>query len=314
MSIKQVTPELLAGSVIAVPPLARNADYTLSREGNRRILAHLAAGGVTTALYGGNANLYNVGVREFDALLTQLEEVAPAGTWIIPSIGPDYGKAEDQIDVLKERDLPTAMVLPLTFPATSVGVATGIRRLADRYGKPLIAYVKSESFITAADLARLVTDGAVCTIKYAIARTDTAVDRYLDDLLADVARSRIVSGMGERPAVTHLTHQRLQGFTSGSVCIAPAMSQTMLSALKAGDAAAANALRDRFLPLEDLRDAHSQLRVLHAAVAAAGVAETGPMQPFLSTIEDPAILASIEAAAKTLLELEDAHRAARAAA
>ena len=314
MSIAKVTPELLGGSVIAVPPLARNADYSLSREGNRRILAHLAAGGVTTALYGGNANLYNVGVREFDALLTQLEEVAPPGTWIIPSIGPDYGKAEDQVDVLKSRDLPTAMVLPLTFPTTSDGVATGLRRLADRYGRPLIAYVKSETFISAADLAKLVADGAVCTIKYAIARTDTATDRYLDELLAGVERSRIVSGMGERPAVTHLTNQRLQGFTSGSVCIAPAMSQAMLAALKDGDAAAAGALREKFLPLEDLRDAHSQLRVLHAAVAAAGVAETGPMQPFLSTIEDPAILSRIAAAAKTLLGHEEAHRAARAAA
>lgn len=60
-----VTPEMLAKSVLSVPPLARKADYTLDREGNRQILAHLAQGGVTTALYGGNANLYNISVREF---------------------------------------------------------------------------------------------------------------------------------------------------------------------------------------------------------------------------------------------------------
>ncbi|RYE84773.1 MAG: dihydrodipicolinate synthase family protein, partial [Hyphomicrobiales bacterium] len=304
MTIQTITPELLAGSVLSVPPLARKADYSLDREGNRRILAHLAAGGVTTALYGGNANLYNMGVREFGALLDQLEDIAPADSWIIPSVGPDYGNAEDQLAILKDRALPTAMLLPLVFPATSAGVATGVRRLAERFGRPLIAYVKDSKFITAGDLAGLFKDGAVCAIKYAIVLDDPTRDPYLDALLKDVDRRYIVSGMGERPAVAHLSQSGLNGFTSGSVCIAPAMSQGILLALKAGDVARANALREKFLPLEDLRDGHSPLRVLHAAVAAAGVAETGPLLPFLDTITDADLLARIAAAAKALLAEE----------
>jgi dihydrodipicolinate synthase/N-acetylneuraminate lyase len=314
MTISKVTPDLLAGSVISVPPLARNADYSLSKEGNRRVLAHLAAGGVTTALYGGNANLYNMGVREFDALLDQLEEVAPAGSWIIPSVGPDYGKAEDQLALLKSRALPTAMVLPLVFPATSAGIATGFRRLAERFGRPLIAYIKNEDYIRPADLAALVADGAVCAIKYALVRKDPTEDRYLDELLGKVDRQQVVSGMGERPAIVHLEKFGLNGFTSGSVCIAPSMSQGMLQALKAGDGKAAAALRENFIALEDLRDAHSPLRVLHAAVAAAGIAETGPLQPFLSNIEDKALLAEIGAAANALLAAEQTYRSTRAAA
>lgn len=309
MANQTITPELLAGSVLSVPPLARKPDYSLDKEGNRRILAHLAAGGVTTALYGGNANLYNMGVREFGALLDQLEEVAPAGSWVIPSVGPDYGKAEDQLDVLKDRALPTAMLLPLTFPATSAGVAIGIRRLAERFGRPLIAYVKDAKFITPGDLTGLVKDGAVVAIKYAIVRDDPTVDPYLDELLQQVDRRFVVSGMGERPAVAHLSTSGLNGFTSGSVCIAPAMSHGILTALKAGDVATANALREKFLPLEDLRDGHSPLRVLHAAVAAAGVAETGPLLPFLDTIVDEALLGRIAAAAQTLLADEMAYRA-----
>jgi dihydrodipicolinate synthase/N-acetylneuraminate lyase len=309
MAIQTITPELLAGSVLSVPPLARKPDYSLDREGNRRILAHLADGGVTTALYGGNANLYNMGVREFGTLLDQLEEIAPAGSWIIPSIGPDYGKAEDQVDVLKGTDLPTAMLLPLNFPATSAGVAIGIRRLAERFGRPLIAYVKDSKFITPGDLAGLVQDGAVVAIKYAIVRDDPVVDPYLDELLGQVDRRFVVSGMGERPAVAHLSQSGLNGFTSGSVCIAPAMSHGILTALKAGDVATANALREKFLPLEDLRDGHSPLRVLHAAVAAAGVADTGPLLPFLDTIVDAGLLERIGAAARTLLADEMAYRA-----
>jgi 4-hydroxy-tetrahydrodipicolinate synthase len=314
MTIQTVTPELLAGSVISVPPLARAADYSLSKEGNRRILDHLAEGGVTTALYGGNANLYNMGVREFDTLLDQLEEIAPPATWIIPSVGPDYGKAEDQLGLLKGRSLPTAMVLPLLFPATSAGVATGIRRLADHFGRPLIAYIKNPDYIAPAELAGLVADGAVCAIKYALVRTDPAEDEYLDQLLQRVDRGKIVSGMGERPAIVHLTKFGLTGFTSGSVCIAPGMSQAMLSALKAGDTATAGNLREKFIALEDMRDAYSPLRVLHAAVAAAGVAETGPLQPFLSNIEDAALLSRIAEVAKVLLAHEQKHRSAKAAA
>lgn len=309
MLIKSFTPELLAGSVISVPPLARRKDYALDAEGNRRILAHLAAGGVTTALYGGNANLYNMGVREFAELLGQLEDVAPDGTWVIPSVGPDYGKAEDQLRIIRDSDMPTAMLLPLVFPATPAGVATGIRRLADGCGKPLVAYVKDEKFIRAADLAALVNDGAVCAVKYAIVRDEPRTDAYLDELLGKVDRRLVVSGMGERPAVVHMSEQGVSGFTSGSVCIAPAMSQAMLVALKAGDTATASRLREKFLPLEDLRDRHSPLRVLHAAVALAGVADTGPLQPFLDTIEDPGLLQQIGDAARALLAAEMAFRA-----
>jgi 4-hydroxy-tetrahydrodipicolinate synthase len=308
MAIQTITPELIAGSVLSVPPLARRSDYSLDKEANRAILAHLNAGGVTTALYGGNANLYNVGVKEFAALLDQLDEIAPKDNWIIPSIGPDYGKAEDQIDILRERDLPTAMLLPLNFPATSAGVAIGVRRLAERYGKPLIAYVKDQKFITAEDLAALVKDGAVGAIKYAIVREDPLNDPYLDVLLQHADRGLIISGMGERPAVAHLAQSGLNGFTSGSVCIAPAMSMGILKALKSGDTATANALRAKFLPLEDLRDGHSPLRVLHSAVAASGVADTGPLLPFLDTITDPALLARIAEAAKALLAEEMAFR------
>ena len=313
MSIKTFTPDLLARSVLSVPPLARKSDYSLDKEGNRRILDHLSAGGVTTALYGGNANLYNMGVREFGTLIEQLEDIASADSWIIPSVGPDYGKAEDQLAILKDSTLPTAMLLPLVFPATSAGVATGLRRLAERFGRPLIAYVKDSKFIAAADLAALVKDGAVCAVKYAIVLDDPTQDPYLDALLGEVDRKLVVSGMGERPAVAHLSKSGLNGFTSGSVCIAPAMSQAILLALKAGDVGTANALREKFLPLEDLRDRHSPLRVLHAAVALAGVAETGPLLPFLDTIVDDALLGRIRDAAKTLLAEEMAFRAKRAA-
>ena len=58
--------------------------------------------------------------------------------------------------------------------------------------------------------------------------------------------------------------------------------------------------------LEDQRDAHSPLRVLHDAVRLAGISDTGPMQPYLSNFSEPDILAGIEKAAKELLAAERA--------
>ena len=50
-------PADLRSSVIAVPPLCRNADLSLSRAENEKLVNHMYAGGIRTLLYGGNANL-----------------------------------------------------------------------------------------------------------------------------------------------------------------------------------------------------------------------------------------------------------------
>ena len=46
----------LRRSVIAVPPLARARNGAVSVVENRKIVAHMAAGGVSTFLYGGKGN------------------------------------------------------------------------------------------------------------------------------------------------------------------------------------------------------------------------------------------------------------------
>ncbi|HVR65236.1 MAG TPA: dihydrodipicolinate synthase family protein, partial [Verrucomicrobiae bacterium] len=56
----------------------------------------------------------------------------------------------------------------------------------------------------------------------------------------------------------------------------------------------------------DLRDKHSPLRVLHAAVAAAGIADTGPLLPFLTNIEAGPVLNAIETEARRLWEQNQA--------
>lgn len=74
----------------------------------------------------------------------------------------------------------------------------------------------------------------------------------------------------------------------------------MLKAILDKDYKTADAIRQEFTGLEDLRNAHSPIMVLHHAVELAGVANTGPALPLLTSL--PAkLLPKIEKAAKALL-------------
>jgi len=133
-------------------------------------------------------------------------------------------------------------------------------------------------------VGRLVDEGVCIGIKYAVVRNDPAQDEYLKNLLRRVDRNSVISGIGERPAVVHVRDWKLPGFTTGSGCIAPRLSERLFDACARGDFAEAEALRAEFIPLEDLRDAFGPARVLHTAVEQAGIAQTGSVPPFLSEL------------------------------
>jgi len=286
MNTNAITPDTLASSVIAVPPLARDANLKVCATENTKIMRHLEAGGVRTLLYGGNAMFYHIALAEYAATLAILQENAGAETVVIPSVGPAFGATLDQAAVLRDFDFPTAMVLPARDIATPDGVATGIRKFTEAYGRPIVLYIKFEGYLEVEHAQALVDEGLVSWIKYAIVREDTAKDDYLRELVDRVDPQRIVSGIGEQPAIVHLRDFGVQSFTSGCVCIAPSLSMDMLRALKVGDHETAETIRQTFKPLEDLRNAINPIRVLHAATGEAGIAATGPILPLLHEVTD----------------------------
>ena len=99
--------------VFAVPPLARqpNAKRSLAVEQNDLIVRHIRSGGITRLIYGGNAFLYHVTLSEFEELLGWLAELDDE-LWVIPSIGPSYGRAMDQTKLLRKFQFPAVMILP----------------------------------------------------------------------------------------------------------------------------------------------------------------------------------------------------------
>lgn len=288
MKTTPVTPDDLRG-VFAVPPLCRKAGpgRPLDLAENDRLVRHMAGGGLTRFLYGGNAFLYHVTLAEYGELLDWLSGL---DGWAIPSVGPSFGRAMDQAPLLRRHRFPAVMALPCGDPRDALGLEAGMREIATASGTSLILYLKSEDgfgsdLMAGLDaVARLVDEGLCVAIKYAVVRKDPGVDPYLDALLQRVDRRLVVSGIGERPAVVHTSRFRLPGFTTGSGCLAPSLTSALFTACAEGRWDDAEALRALFLPLEDRRDAWGPARVLHAATELAEVVKTGPIPPFVTAL------------------------------
>jgi dihydrodipicolinate synthase/N-acetylneuraminate lyase len=303
----EIPPEGLNG-VYAVPPLPRKADArrSLDLDAAESVARHIEAGGITRFLYGGNAFLYHASLDDFEALVDWLAGFAPP-RWPIPSIGPSFGRAIDQARILRRHAFRAVMILPCGDPRDAKGLEAGLREIADEAGMPLILYLKSEDGFGSDrnqgldTVGRLVDDGVALAIKYAVVRDNPVEDAYLDGLLWRVDRARVISGMGERPALEHLRDYLLGGLTTGSGCIAPNRCRELFEAAGAGDWARASAVRAEFMPLEDLRDAWGPARVLHHATELAGIAATGPIPPYVSAL-DAGQLAQLAPVARALRE------------
>src|SRR5450432_779608 len=255
MNSKSNFSENLRG-VFAVPPLARKTDAkrSIDFEQNDLIARHLIDGGISRLLYGGNAFLYHITLVEYEQLLTWLSNL-PGDVWAIPSIGPTYGRAMDQALLLRRFRFPCVMILPSSDPRDALGLEQGYREIAEAAQTRLIVYLKDENnFGPDRDagldaIARLVEEGLCIAIKYAVVRQDPAEDSYLEALLTRVDRKFVISGIGERPAIVHLRDWNLPGFTTGSGCVAPRLSNELFAACQRGDFEQAESLRARFLPL-----------------------------------------------------------------
>lgn len=215
MKTTPVTFADLQSSVIAVPPLCRNKDLSLSKANNNKLIKHMHKGGIRTLLYGGNANLYNIAISEYHSLLKMLVDLAPDDMWIVPSVGPMYGTAMDQAKILREFAFPTAMLLPTLFPSKPDGVATAVRHFVEKSGMKAVLYIKDGAYITPELAASLVNDGLISWIKYAIVVEDPKKDPYLKKLTKLVDPNLIISGIGEQPAIVHMRDFGVAGFTAG---------------------------------------------------------------------------------------------------
>jgi dihydrodipicolinate synthase/N-acetylneuraminate lyase len=288
--MKQLTTNDLRG-VFAVPPLARNKSRAIDLAENEKIVRHIQNGGISRLIYGGNAFLYHLQNTEFEVLLEWLSDLDPE-LWLIPSLGPTFGRALDQAAIVRKFKFGCVMMLPCSDPRDAGGLERGYREIAEAANAGLIIYLKEENNFGSDKLAgldsvaRLVDDGVCIGIKYAVIRDDPTHDEYLEALLARVDRRFVISGIGERPAVVHLRDWKLPGFTTGSGCLAPALTQSLFQACERLEFEPAMNIRELFMPHEDLRDAWGPARVIHHSVELAGIAKTGPIAPYVSELSN----------------------------
>src|SRR5438128_9171186 len=184
------------------------------------------------------------------------------------------------------------MALPCNDPSDSAGLERGYREIAEAADAELIIYLKDErNFGVNRErgldaVGRLVDDGVCAGCKYGVVRDDPSRDAYLEALLSRVDRKLVIGGIGERPAVVHLRDWKLPGFTTGSGCIAPRLSQMLFEACTRQNFDEAEALRSEFISLEDLRDEWGPAKVLHSAIELAGIAQTGEIPPYVSGLSE----------------------------
>src|SRR2546425_1537181 len=195
MKTNSISAEDLRG-VFAVPPLARRRDAARSLDlaQNDLIVRHITSGGITRLIYGGNAFLYHITLAEYEELLEWLAGLSDQ-LWVIPSIGPSYGRAMDQAKLLRRIQFPCVMILPCNDPSDAAGLERGYRDIAEAADAKLIIYLKDEGNFGADQesgldaVARLVDEGVCIGIKYAVVRDDPSRDAYLEALLSRVDRS-----------------------------------------------------------------------------------------------------------------------------
>ena len=302
MDTQSITPARLAESVIAVPPLARNASHSIDTEQNRRLVQYIEQGGVSTLLYGGNAIFYHIRLSEYSRILQMLTDVVADSTLVVPAVGPAFGTMMDQAEILQDFEFPTVMLLPQTEVTDSAGIASGVRKFAEAFGKPVVLYLKHDQWLPAETVGKMFRSGILSWIKYAVVKEDPSQDDYLREVLAELPGEIVVSGIGEQPAIIHMRDFQVGSFTSGCVCVNPTRSMKMLRAIQSGQFDDAEEIRASFEGLEDLRNGVNPIRVLHRAVELAEIAETGPITPMLGELSATEI-ASIANAALNLRQL-----------
>jgi dihydrodipicolinate synthase/N-acetylneuraminate lyase len=297
--------------IYPVPPFAWSSGpkRVMNHAENEKIFRFLVDDGIKQIIYGGNAMVYHMTLKQYSEMIDWLSGLTDEAE-IIPAVGPSFGRGLDQAAIVRGHRFHSLLVLPSNSdPRDPHGLEAGLREISQVAGLPLSLYIRDETNFGSDReagldvIARLVQANICAQIKYAVIRNNPADDAYLTALLTRVPPSRVISGIGERPAVVHLRDFKLAGFTTGSGVLAPKLCRDLLNACRAHDYAKAEEIRQTFMPLEDLRDAWGPPKVLHYAVTLAGIANTGAVLPFLSPLSSKQ-LAEIEPVAKALASSE----------
>jgi 4-hydroxy-2-oxoglutarate aldolase len=282
----------------AVTPF--DADGALVRDAfSRNVRAHLDAGlaGVIVAGSSGEAALLDEGERA--ALLAAARELVPADRWLIAGVGGESTRVTIQrARVAADAGADAVLVVSPHYYGkrmTEAALLAHFTAVADASPLPVLLYnipVYAHLVLSPAFVARMARHPNVIGMKDSAGDLPT-LERYLDAQGDDF---RVLTGHGGTFA------QALERGASGGILavslFAPALSVGVYEAVRAGDAAGAQAMQERLVPLA--RDVVAALGPagLKAAMAMVGLPGGVPRAPLLALddAERAAVRAALEGA------------------
>lgn len=266
--------------VVAITP--RDSRRRVDLRGVRRNVKYLLAAGVNYIMPEcGTGLVYDASLEEYEAVVGTFVEAAAGRAWIVPGIGPGYGRSFEMGRIARSLAVDGVMVMPVVGPASAGGVRQGLAEICQAVELPVVLYQRRLDIMPVEDVVELCRMDEVVGLKYAVDDLE-AFRRIVDKAGTSAA---MVCGMAEDPATEYMQNGAV-GFSSGMANFVPHLSLALHRAGVAGDAGEAGRLRELMVPFEDFRGedgARYSGSALHAAMDIAGLAG-GPVIPFAEDV------------------------------
>ncbi|WP_053730188.1 dihydrodipicolinate synthase family protein [Streptomyces sp. WM6378] len=259
--------------VVAIPVTPFTTDDTLDAAAHRALLNRLLTAGIRTLTPNGNTGeFYALSPQERAAVLELTCEEAAGRSAVLAGVGLDLPTAIASAEQARAAGSQMVMVHQPVHPYVSQdGWVDYHRAIADAVPElGVVPYVRNPRL----GGQLLSTLGELCPnvigVKYAVPDA-TRFAAFARD--AGFERFVWVAGLAEPYAPSYFA-VGATGFTSGLANVTPSLSLELLSALRAGDYAAAMQLWERIRPFEELRAAHQaadNVAVVKEALATLGL-------------------------------------------
>ena len=266
--------------VVAITP--RRSDRQVDLQGAYKNVRYLIEHGVDFIMPAcGTGLVYDMSLEDYEALVGTFVDAASDEAWIVPGIGPGFGRSVEMGRIAQSMGVAGVMIMPIVGPASAEGVFNGLREITKAVRLPTVLYQRRLDIMPVADVIRLCELDNVVGLKYAV--EDTAAFEAIAEKAGN--RAAMICGMAEDPCITYMERGAV-GFSSGMANFVPRLSLTLLRTFASGDTVEAERLQALMVPFEDLRGergARYSASALHAAMDYAGLAG-GPVIPFAADV------------------------------
>jgi 4-hydroxy-tetrahydrodipicolinate synthase len=286
--------------VVAITPRDRAGQVDLI--GVRRNVAALVAAGIDFIMPEcGTGLVYDATLAEYEAVVGAFVAAAGDRAWIVPGIGPGFGRSLEMGRIARSLGVSGVMIMPVVGPASAAGVRRGLQLITEKVALPTILYQRRLDIMPVEQVIELCRLDGVVGLKYAV----DDLESFKRVAAAAGEQAAMICGMAEDPSIEYMQNGAV-GFSSGMANFVPGLSLELWRQVKAANLDEAQRLRDLMVPFEDFRGENAARysgSALHAAMDIAGLAG-GPVIPFAEDVAD-ADLGRVQAMMAQLLAEEN---------